>query len=470
MFAKSTLWIVALSCVVARLLLREPLLSAALEITAGIAAFSAVYLQRKALLYAGSFAVAAVGVALFVYGENPIAIFAGWEAVSVAGWALIAFGRGASRRSMEAALIAFLTNRAGDVFWLAGLFSEGKFPEGIWLGVLIKAGVFPFSFWLVQAMFAPAPVSALLHSAVIVGLGAYLPLKYPALTGSAPSPWIQPALWGAGMLAGIGAVLSRSSKGTLAWTTAAHLAIALSLSGTPTMGLPYLLHHSYLKASLFLTLGIAQKAGGFSLPLSILWGAGGLLLPLLNPIPDIPILIIETLTALALGRAWRRTGVNSSLSLGVPALLIIPVFLIGRVLTTTPSGVHVSWELLGVVAGFLTGASYGGAFSVRLDKAFLYVFGMLLQAWLGFSRLLAKVETLMQRSLESIANAAVRVGRFSAAAEERSASVGWRYTARHVRQAFGMLSGEGAAGAYTQALSWGFLLTLIASMIWKVLR
>lgn len=470
MFAQSLLWIVALTCVAARLFWREPLLSAALEITAGIAAFSAMYIKRKALLYAGSFGIAIVGVGLFVYGESPIEIFAGWELVSLAGWALIAFGRGISRRSMQAAFIAFLTNRIGDVFWIAGLFSGGQFPAGVWLGVLIKAGVFPFSFWLVQAMFAPAPVSALLHSAVIVGVGAYLPLKYPFLVGEAPPSWMQPALWSAGVLAGVGAVLSRSSKGTLAWTTAAHLAIVLALSTKPTVALPYLLHHSYLKASLFLTLGIAQKVGGFSVPMTVLWGGGILLLPVLNPLPDLPPLIIEGLTAFALGRAWRRAGANSSLSFGVLSLFVIPAALVGRSLLTLPSTMHVSWDIIGVAGAWLVGMGYKGAFVVRLDKAFLFAFDMLLQSWLGFSRMLIWVETVMQRGLERMANAVVQGARFSAELEERSASTGWRYVAQNLRQALGMLSGEGFSGTYTQALAWGFLVTLIVSMVWKAMR
>ncbi|MCX8112496.1 MAG: proton-conducting transporter membrane subunit [Bacteroidia bacterium] len=496
----------SIGCAVAWLFTDEPLLQASLEITAAVGLYIAWTLPvlsakgRKShatlsqladshraaepldssnsystwgpltlsLLYACSLSLALIGVALFIQASHPILLFAGWEAVSLAGWLLIAFARGISRRSLEAAFIAFLTNRVGDAFWIAGVFSEGKFVIGVWIGILVKAGLFPFTFWLIQAMFAPAAVSALLHSAVIVGLGAYMPLKYPSLTGTLPT-WGINGLWLMGVMAGIGAVFSRTPKSILAWTTSAHLAVALFLSQRSSESVFYLLHHSYLKAALFLLLGLAQKQGGFSPILTVAWILSAFLLEAGHSSMDSWLWPVEILTAIALGRVWCRTGIRSTHQ-GVSAAVVVPLFLGGRVFFLNGTTLQLSGEAMLVVAGLGLGLLYRQPVRFRLEAAVLSILAIFLQGWLRFGRWVSDLEKSLDIAMQCVAKWVVDFGKVSAESDRRAAGEGWRWIAARVRQGLGFLSGANTPLSYTQGLSWGFLITLMISMLWRLLR
>ena len=104
------------------------------------------------------------------------------------------------------------------------------------LAAFTKSAQFPFHFWLPNAMEAPTPVSAYLHSATMVKAGIYLVARMtPVLGGS--------ALWtGAIVLAGTLTMLGGSYRAVretdlkriLAYSTIAALGVLMLLLGIGT--------------------------------------------------------------------------------------------------------------------------------------------------------------------------------------------------------------------------------------------
>lgn len=139
----------------------------------------------------------------------------------------------------------------------------------IFLGALTKSAQFPFHFWLPNAMAAPTPASAYLHSATMVKAGVFLLARFwPVMAGT--DQWFF-ILGVAGMvtlvLGAYFAIFQQDLKGLLAYSTISHLGlITMLLSLGSPLGLVaaifHMINHATFKASLFMAAGIIDHEAG----------------------------------------------------------------------------------------------------------------------------------------------------------------------------------------------------------------
>ncbi len=227
---------------------------------------------------------------LLVMANNLILFFIAWELVSIASFMLISFEY-RERKAVFAANKCFALTQLGGLLVLAGvallssgnMFSisslvaiSGSIPVSIALpaalliavGALSKSSIYPFN-WLADAMKAPTPVSALLHSATMVNAGMFILFKFSPLFSrfSEVSMLIIALAFLSMIYAGVSALVERDFKRVLAFSTILNLGYvaATLMLFTPeatAAALFHLVNHAFFKAGLFLAAGIIILKSG----------------------------------------------------------------------------------------------------------------------------------------------------------------------------------------------------------------
>ena len=181
------------------------------------------------------------------------------------GLALLAAGVLLADVSATASLSAMATERAAIV---ASPF-YGAIAGLVLLAAFTKSAQVPFHFWLPNAMEAPTPVSAYLHSATMVKAGVYLIARMTPILGSTPMWTTVVTVAGAATMA-IGAyraVQEIDLKKILAYSTLSALGVLTMLLGIGTShaivaALVYLVAHAGYKGALFLVAGAIDHGTG----------------------------------------------------------------------------------------------------------------------------------------------------------------------------------------------------------------
>ena len=224
---------------------------------------------------------------------NIIMLVVFWELTSLASFMLISFWH-QKPEARRGARVALTVTAGGGLCLLAGMLLLGHAAGSYELDVVLAAGdrvrahpfygaililtllaaftksaQFPFHFWLPNAMAAPTPVSAYLHSATMVKAGVFLLVRFfPVLGGT--DAWFYLVV-GTGMatltFGAILALFQNDLKGLLAYSTISHLGLITALAG---IGSPaaivaavfHIVNHAVFKASLFMAAGIVDHETG----------------------------------------------------------------------------------------------------------------------------------------------------------------------------------------------------------------
>ena len=265
----------------------------------GIGALVVLYASRyleghahAGRFYASLFAFmgAMLGVVL---SDNVLTLFVFWELTGFTSYLLIGFEheRAAARAAAIQALI--VTGAGGLALLAAGVLLVdvsgtanlsamaaerasivaspfyGAIASLILLAAFTKSAQVPFHFWLPNAMEAPTPVSAYLHSATMVKAGVYLIARMTPLVGSTPVWTTAVTVAGAAtMIVGAyRAVQEVDLKRILAYSTVSALGVLTMLLGVGTReaiiaALVYLVAHAGYKGALFLIAGAIDHETG----------------------------------------------------------------------------------------------------------------------------------------------------------------------------------------------------------------
>ena len=228
-----------------------------------------------------------------VVSDSFMMLFVFWELTSITSFLLIGFDhdREAARR---AALQALIVTGMGGLSLLAGLLviwnitgvqqlsdllgtgdvmREAPFYLLALVlvlgGAFTKSAQFPLHFWLPNAMQAPTPVSAYLHSATMVKAGVYLLMRLnPVLGGTTAWETILPVFGGVTLLVGtVVGIRQTELKQMLAYTTVASLGLLVMLTGFGSdraieAAVLYLVAHSMFKGALFMVAGLIDHETG----------------------------------------------------------------------------------------------------------------------------------------------------------------------------------------------------------------
>ncbi|MBD97410.1 hypothetical protein CL648_01230 [bacterium] len=224
-----------------------------------------------------------------LFSNNLILLFIFWELTGVISFLLIGFNTHTEKGRIGSRM-AFIVTATTGLILLVGVLLLGilyqtfdislisRMPaldNTVWstlafsfilIGVIGKSAQFPLHFWLPNAMAAPTPVSAYLHSAAMVKLGVFLVARcYPIL--SSLDYWYVVGIIGliTMVVGAVLALLTYDLKGILAYTTVSQLGYLIGFYGLGgSTGVEHdffhILNHVLYKGSLFMVAGIVIHA------------------------------------------------------------------------------------------------------------------------------------------------------------------------------------------------------------------
>jgi multicomponent K+:H+ antiporter subunit A len=266
-------------------------------------------LEYRFFAYILLFMLAMLGM---VMAGDLITLFLFWEGTSISSFLLIAY-KYKDEAARKGAFKSLFITGGGGIAMLAGfvfvmsisggadfktIFASGDLLRNsplypvfftlIVIGAFTKSAQFPAHIWLPEAMSAPTPASAFLHSATMVKAGIYLLARLnPAIGGTDLWFWVLSIFGIITML--VGAYLGfkqNDLKPLLAYSTVSQLGVLVALIGQNTeiafkALVVSIMAHALYKSALFMSAGIIdhetgtrdiRKLGGLRKQMPVMFG------------------------------------------------------------------------------------------------------------------------------------------------------------------------------------------------------
>ncbi len=228
-----------------------------------------------------------------VLSDNLFVLYTFWELTSISSFLLIGYwyqrekSTSGALKSMMITVFGGLAMLGGFILMaditgtasIRGIIENGEmivnstlFPFIlilVLLGAFTKSAQFPFHTWLPDAMEAPTPVSAFLHSATMVKAGIYLVARLSLIFAGTDLFFLIVSgfglltlCWGSYM-----AVTQTDLKAILAYSTISQLGMIMAMLGFGTelailAAVFHILNHATFKGSLFMVAGIIDHETG----------------------------------------------------------------------------------------------------------------------------------------------------------------------------------------------------------------
>lgn len=223
---------------------------------------------------------------LLVLSNNLISLLVFWELIGFSSFFLINF-YSTKPSSFKSAMKALSYNQISDVCLVIALiiyyqtFNHLEFPNNnvsqlinsqniytsttimtvcFFIAAYCKSVQFPFHFWLPDSMDAPAPASALIHSATLVAAGIYLILRIKPILVLAPVTTTVFSYFSLVtiVLGGLAAITHFDLKKILAYSTVANCGylMFLTINADENYMLLFFLVHGLLKGFTFIIVSI----------------------------------------------------------------------------------------------------------------------------------------------------------------------------------------------------------------------
>ncbi|KAA0579554.1 NADH-quinone oxidoreductase subunit L [Azospirillum sp. B21] len=261
-------------------------------IGAAILLFSVRYMEHEEQGTTRFYAIMLVfiaGLLLLASAADMLGAYVAWEVIGLCSYSLVGFWynqRAATDGARKVLVITHLAgygfliglvlvySRAGTLVWtdpaVATAFTSGVAALFI-VAAMAKSVMFPLHTWIPEAMNAPTPVSALLHSACYVKAGVYLIARMYVIGDGQWQAALEVPLLAVGcvtILVGVIFAMAQTDlKRLLAFHTVSQLGyivvgLALGTDLGLAAGLFYCLSHALFKGTLFMCAGAIQHATG----------------------------------------------------------------------------------------------------------------------------------------------------------------------------------------------------------------